>query len=74
MSAQSPWLTVQEAADYARRHPVTVRAALSSGQLKGYRRTVPGGTWSIRRDDLEAWLTQPPVQRRRKRPNAAAAA
>ena len=52
-------LTVAEAADAARRHPVTLRKALTDGDLHGFQR-VEGGRWSIRRDCLDAWVENRP--------------
>lgn len=49
------YLTTGEAAEYARRHPVTIRRSLVSGELHGVQR-VAGGRWLIRPECLEAWL------------------
>lgn len=50
----SPWLTVDEAAQYARRHRNTVQAALTRGELEG-NQTKRGGRWLIHRDAVDAW-------------------
>lgn len=47
-------LTVAEAALVARRHPVTMRRALESGELHGTQR-VAGGRWTIKSKCLDAW-------------------
>lgn len=47
-------LTTDEIAAEYRRHPVTVRMALSSGALHG-RQRVPGGRWLIEEPCAEAW-------------------
>ncbi|MFC7430962.1 MULTISPECIES: hypothetical protein [unclassified Agrococcus] len=47
-------LTTLEAAVEQRRHIVTVRKALESGELHGKQRR-PGGRWLIERQCLEAW-------------------
>lgn len=46
---------VEQAAEYANCHPQTVRKALAAGELKGGQRKAHG-RWSIRREDLDAWL------------------
>lgn len=58
----SPWMTTQETATYARVHENTVLKALqkcvsSSGRegLKGHQR-VPNGSWRIHHDDADRWL------------------
>ncbi|MDR0593716.1 MAG: helix-turn-helix domain-containing protein [Bifidobacteriaceae bacterium] len=48
-------LTTGEAAEAARRHPVTIRRALEAGELHGSQRGA-GGRWVIREACLEAWL------------------
>ena len=55
MALETPWLTVTEAAQYARRHAETVMKALRDGSLRGYQ-TKRSGIWSIHRDDLDAWI------------------
>lgn len=47
-------LTTIEAAREVRRHPVTVRKALESGELHGAQPR-PRGRWVIERECLEAW-------------------
>ena len=48
-------LTTAEAAEVARRHPVTVRRALEGGELHG-RQSKAGGRWLIRTECLDAWI------------------
>lgn len=48
-------LTVTEAAERARCHPETVRAALRAGDLRGTQR-VKGGNWLIPVAALNAWM------------------
>ena len=48
-------LTPKEAAAIVRKHEVTIRVALTAGELHGAQR-VKGGRWLIREDCLEAWL------------------
>jgi excisionase family DNA binding protein len=51
----SPWLTVKEAAAYARRAPGTLRSEVKAGRLKAAR--VGGrGQLLFRREYLDAWL------------------
>lgn len=52
-------LTVAEAAEFGRRHPVTLRRALEAKELHGTQR-VKGGRWVIRADCLDAWLDGTP--------------
>jgi hypothetical protein len=47
-------LTVGEVAAAARKHEVTIRRALESGDLHGVQ-PKKGGTWSIREDCAEAY-------------------
>lgn len=49
------WLTVGEAARYARRHPKTISNALRAGDLHGKQRGVKG-TWSVEPECVDAWL------------------
>lgn len=51
----TPWLTVLEAAQRARRGKRTVYRALAEGELRGNQSTV-GGAWTIHVDDLDAWV------------------
>ncbi|MDV6272438.1 helix-turn-helix domain-containing protein [Rhodococcus erythropolis] len=61
----SPWLTVNETAEYVRRHPKTVLKWLSDEQAKpgsglvGFQKTAPNGVWRIHRDDADAFLRRP---------------
>ncbi|MEU0465079.1 helix-turn-helix domain-containing protein [Amycolatopsis sp. NPDC006131] len=71
-AAVSPWLTVQEAAEYARAKPSTVRRACvefqrSNGKrgLRSYQRTTRGAHL-VHRDDLDTWIRgESPGKRRR---------
>ena len=49
-------LTVAEAAEEGRKHPITVRRALESGELHGSQR-VRGGRWTVEEPCLSAWLS-----------------
>lgn len=51
----TPWLTVPEAAAYTRKSNTKISEVLRSGELRGSQ-TCRGGTWTIHRDDLDAWL------------------
>lgn len=51
-----PYDTVAEAALKAKRHPETLRDALRAGELHGGQ-AGRGGSWRIREDCLEAWLS-----------------
>lgn len=51
----SPWLTVPEAAAYARRDRHTILDALGDHTLRGHRRG-DRGRWRIHVDDLDAWI------------------
>jgi excisionase family DNA binding protein len=55
MTSPTPWLTVNEAADRARRGRRVILDALADESLRGYR---PGehGHWRIHIDDLDAWV------------------
>lgn len=62
-TATAPRLTVDEAAQAARRHPVTLYRALESGRLHGAQ-NVKGGRWLIRETCLDAWLEGHPCEHR----------
>ena len=49
------WFSTTQAAEYADRHPVTVRRALEAGQLHGGQRQT-GARWRIHADCLDSWL------------------
>jgi excisionase family DNA binding protein len=69
------WLTVTEAAERARRHPDTVRAACKSGELEASKPSTKSGKghWRITTEAVDRWVRgEPapvvvPVDRRRKR-------
>lgn len=66
-------MTVNEVADYSRRHEKTVARALRlykrSNGRKGLRGAQPNGTnscWRIRREDADRWCAgEPPLSPRR---------
>lgn len=67
----SPWLDTKGAAARSRYSVNTVKRALASEELRGYRRG-EHGDWRIHVDDLDAWVRGetadvqvPPVTRRR---------
>ncbi|WP_458687290.1 helix-turn-helix domain-containing protein [Nocardia tengchongensis] len=49
-------LSPAAAAHVAGCHQNTIYAALLSGELTGYQRSVPKGRWRIFPDDLAKWL------------------
>ena len=51
--AGSPWVTVQEAASYARVSPSTVRRAIKRKRLVAFR---IGSAIRLQRDDVDAWI------------------
>lgn len=51
----SPWLTVKEAAAYARSNTKAIREALASEELVGEQK-VPRGKWRTRPEYLDAWI------------------
>lgn len=59
----SPWITVKEAAAYARRHPQTLYGALREYVQTGGKRGLRGAQngagrgWRVQRPDVDAWLT-----------------
>jgi len=57
-------LTVAEAAEEGRKHPITVRRALESGELHGSQR-VKGGRWTVEEPCLSAWLAGAECEHRR---------
>ncbi|GGG04470.1 hypothetical protein GCM10007304_18230 [Rhodococcoides trifolii] len=65
--SNSPWMTPQQAADYADVHINTIRHALWDGRLRGYQRTAPKGIWRIHVDDLDAWIRGDVVSKRKLR-------
>lgn len=52
---ESPWMTVDEAAAYARIDRDGLSRVLRSGELVGHRRG-ERGRWRIHRDELDAWI------------------
>lgn len=70
MSA-SPWMTVQEAAAYARRHPQTLYESLHEyARTKGKRglrgvQRVANGTWRVKVEDVDRWLAGDGPRRRK---------
>lgn len=62
-AVESPWMSVAEAAQYARRHHMTVQKALwryvrTNGRegLKGGQSNGANSVWSVHRDDVDTWL------------------
>lgn len=72
IDATSPWRTVNEAAEYARRHRNYILAALHAEELKagsGLKGRQPGGKrkgciWLIHINDLDAWIEGKSAPRR----------
>ncbi|MFP4309856.1 MAG: helix-turn-helix domain-containing protein [Desulfococcaceae bacterium] len=54
---ETPWLTVKEAADRLRLKPGTLRNYMTR-KLIPYHRNPHTGTVRLRRDEVDAWLTQ----------------
>ncbi len=52
---ETPWLTVDEAAEYARKSRSTVMIALRDDTLRGAQ-TGRNGKWLIHREDLDTWI------------------
>lgn len=50
----SEWLTVREAAAYARAHPQTIYDALRKGDLHGAQ-SGHGGKWTAKRSCIDSW-------------------
>lgn len=55
-SSSSPWLTVPEAANYARCGTKRIYDACRTGDLIATQQTVPHGTWRIHIGDLDNYL------------------
>jgi excisionase family DNA binding protein len=55
MTTARIWFSTAQAAEYAGRHPVTIRAALEAGELHGTQRK-RGGRWRMHVACLDAWL------------------
>jgi hypothetical protein len=49
------WLTPQQVAIATGRHVVTVRLALTTGELHGHQ-NCQGGRWRVHPDSVEAWI------------------
>jgi hypothetical protein len=52
---ESPWMTVPEAAAYARRDPQTIATACRNKTLPASQK-MRKGKWLINRDVLDAWI------------------
>ncbi len=65
-SAAPAFLTTVEAAARARRHPVTIRKALESGELHGSQRGA-GGRWAIRPECVDAFVEGRPCHHQASR-------
>lgn len=55
LASQNVWLTTAEAAELAKRHPVTVSKALATGELHGHQ-TVRRGRWGVKSAAVDAWI------------------
>ncbi|MGW6376284.1 helix-turn-helix domain-containing protein [Rhodococcus sp. NPDC055112] len=65
---ESPWMTVREVAEYARRSTDSVYTALQVGELAGHQTKAPKGKWSIHREAIDRWLAgERPAASRTKR-------
>lgn len=71
MPIESPWMTTNETAAYARCHVNTVNKAARSGELRGSQ-TGRSGKWLFHREAVDAWIkgeiaeiTVPVVTRRK---------
>lgn len=68
MTVESPWLTVTEAAKYARCGKSSIYQACRTGALKATQVGTPrSGTWVIHRDAVDRWLGAPTPARTRRR-------
>ena len=52
----SPWMTVPEAAKYARRGHGAIYTACRTGELVATQTYEPRGTWIIHRDAIDDWI------------------
>jgi len=55
MAVETDILTLDEAAEYLRVHPRTLRVKASEGQIPGAK---IGRVWRFHRQQLESWLLQ----------------
>lgn len=55
MAVETDILTLDEAAEYLRVHPRTLRVKASEGQIPGAK---VGRVWRFHRQQLESWLLQ----------------
>jgi excisionase family DNA binding protein len=60
-SADEAMMTIDEAAQLARRHPKTIRVAIKSGRLRAFRPGGGRGRVLLRADDVRAWLESRPA-------------
>lgn len=58
MTIKDPWLTVEEAARYAKCHVETIRSACRSRGIEAFRK---GSRWKIRVSAVDAWIENPDV-------------
>lgn len=56
VAVPSPWLTVPEAATYARVGHRAIYDACRAGQLRARQTSTPNGKWLIHVDHLDAYL------------------
>jgi excisionase family DNA binding protein len=50
-------MTAKEVAEYVKHHDRTVLNAARCGELVGYQRRAPHGTWRFKLDDVEKWIS-----------------
>lgn len=55
IAADTPWLTVAQAAAYMQIGEDSVRSALATGELQGFQRRA-GGHWRLHRDACDSYL------------------
>lgn len=59
--AADPWMSLEEGAVYANRHPQTIRQAALQRELE-HARTGPRGTIKLRQSALDRWLRKQTVK------------
>jgi hypothetical protein len=67
---RSPWLTLDQVAEYCQRHPVTVGRAMRKGLMRATQYE-KNGSWRAHIDDVDTWMRgEAPVRGKRKPPPA----
>ena len=61
ISSPCSWLTIEEASEICKFSSITIRRALKSAALRGYR-ILGGKHWRIQRRDLDKWVRGVVVQ------------